>query len=99
MDQNPGRKPETPNPSSKYWPILIEAGFEFAFAIAAPLLLFIFLENILTLVGLHAAGAWVADKRDHSPGYNLSGLLIALVLGFYMVYKKIKEIAIQLKNK
>lgn len=78
--QNNGEnKKETQARKVAAWSQLIEIGFDFAAYIAVPLLAFIY------------GGKWL-DTRYGTHFFVLIGLLLALTLSSYLIYKKIKSI-------
>ncbi len=79
----PGKKPET-SKQRKAAMLLIEAGTEFAVIIALP------------LVGFILLGKWLDAKYQHH-FFVVIGILAALALSSYMIYKKIKQIKDLLK--
>lgn len=64
--------------------MLFELGIQFALIMAAPLLVFIYL------------GKWLERKYD-SQIFVVAGILLALSLSSYLIYKKIEEAKKMLK--
>ena len=79
-------KPPDLNKNSKpeMWGKLLDFGLEFALMIALPLLGFIYL------------GRWL-DTRYEQKFFVVIGILLALMLSSYMIYKKIKSLKDLLK--
>jgi|GEM_PF-5625166 len=96
---NSNKNSENGKVSSMFsWGLYTEMAMEFAVLTAAPLLLFIFLGPLLILVGLENAGDWVVRaKRDYAL-YNIIGVLVAITLTFFMIFRKIKALQEQLKK-
>jgi uncharacterized membrane protein len=80
--ENQEKKPtqtESQKKKSVVYYMLFELGIEFAVILALPLLAFIY------------AGKW-ADARYGTKYFVIIGILLALTLSSYMIYKKIKEL-------
>ena len=77
-------KPATPKKPAVYF-MLFELGVEFAFIIALPLLAFIY------------GGKWLDAKTGHN-FYVIIGILLAIALSSYMIYRKIVEVRNMMKQ-
>lgn len=80
---------ETPKVFS--WVLFAEMGAEFAGIIAAPLIIFVFLSQLLALIGLHDAAEWIRLHKQ-SPAFNAAGIMGAIIISFLLITKKIISI-------
>ena len=83
QEKNTNSAPQQKKRSTAYY-MLFELGIEFAFIIALPLLVFIY------------AGKWADAKTNHH-FYVIIGILLALALSCYMVYRKIVDVKNMMK--
>ncbi len=95
--QPPTKGPQKP-PEDFKWVLFSELAMEFAVITAAPLLIFLFLGNILGFFGLKSAAEWANYHRHNSDWYIVIGLFGAVFISFYSIYKKIREVERKLKK-
>ncbi|PIR96222.1 MAG: hypothetical protein COT92_02190 [Candidatus Doudnabacteria bacterium CG10_big_fil_rev_8_21_14_0_10_42_18] len=79
LEQKPEQKKTDKSKNFALYGLLMELGIEFAVMIGFPLYLFIKL------------GQW-ADKKQDSGYFVLIGILLALTLSSYMIYKRVKTV-------
>ena len=92
MENPPEEKPKPPEPDQKLvqqkksaaYSLLFELGTEFAVIFALPLIAFIY------------GGKWL-DRKEGTHFFVIIGILLALVLSWYLVFKKINEVKKLLK--
>jgi magnesium-transporting ATPase (P-type) len=80
------------------WAEFGELAIQFAVITLAPLLIFLFLGNILEFLGLKSASQWANYHRHNSNLYIVIGLLASIFISFYTIFKKIMEIQKRLKK-
>lgn len=88
---NPQKIAENKTGGDFRWAYFMQLSTEFAVYIAAPLLIFIYLGPILGILGLESAAEWANHQKATSNLYRVSGLLLALFISFYSIFKKVKE--------
>lgn len=81
------------------WMLFGQMSIEFAIIIALPLLIFIFLGDILDILGFKQSAIWAKTKKATSNVYNVLGILFAIFLSFYSIISKIRKIEKLIKNK
>ena len=77
------KKPSQEKKPAMYF-MVVELGLEFAFMLLVPLLAFIY------------GGKWLDAKTSHH-FFVIIGILLALALSSYLIYRKINEIRNMLK--
>lgn len=77
-DKNPQSHQPSGKPPKNFWPLFVEAGFEFAFLIAVPLIAFVLL------------GKWL-DTKYHKNFFQLLGIFAGLAVSCMSVWKRIKD--------
>jgi len=82
--QNGDQKKELQNKQAAAYFMLFELGIEFAVILALPLIAFIY------------GGRWLDSKYD-TKIFVVAGILLALTLSSYMIYRKINEVRKMLK--
>ncbi len=91
-EQQINKKSNTTTPKVFSWALYSEVGIEFAILIALPLLIFVFLGQILKFAGFEDWANWALINKRSSPLYNIVGLLISLVLSILLVANKVRQI-------
>lgn len=79
MQENQPNPPQKNNKKSAAYYLLVELGIEFALIIALPLIAFIY------------GGKWL-DQKYNTKLFVVAGILLALALSCYMIYKKINDV-------